>query len=197
MSNRSVKLKNNFLASSIRSNCLKIALFIGFSLASYAADNSDLSRQEQNKAHSITKSTEVITQPLLDHITISVKDYDQSVKFYDQTLKTLGYERLRDIDVQGVKLSGYGKNMKTAFWIGNHGNKEEDIGNARGFHIAFSASSVNDVQNWYAKCIEFGGRDNGSPGVRADYHPGYYGAFIIDPSGWRIEAVFHGYQEER
>ena len=53
---------------------------------------------------------------------------------------------------------------------------------------------VEAVQQWYAKCLELGGKDNGAPGPRPEYHPGYFGAFIIDPNGWRIEACFHQYQ---
>ena len=93
-----------------------------------------------------------------------------------------------------VQVAGYGKGEKPYFWISPMGNKEEEIGCARGVHFAFLAPSVEAVQEWHKKCLELGGKDNGAPGPRPIYHPGYYGAFIIDPSGWRIEACLHNYQ---
>lgn len=132
---------------------------------------------------------------MLDHCSISVKDYCQSLTFYDQTLGILGYERIVTIDIPEEKVKGaaYGKEGKPCFWIGPMGQEDEEIGRARGFHIAFLAPHVQAVQEWYVKCLELGGVDNGAPGPRAHYHPGYYGAFIIDPNGWRIEAAIHHY----
>lgn len=83
------------------------------------------------------------------------------------------------------------------FWVGAEdvpAKAEEQVGKARGVHIAFRAPSVAAVEAWYKKCLELGGVDNGAPGPRPHYHPGYYGAFIVDPNGWRIEACFHQYQ---
>lgn len=133
---------------------------------------------------------------MLDHFSLSVKDYDQSLKFYDQTLAVLGYERLMSFDMPDGRIAGYGKDKKPYFWMSSGGCENEDIGRARGVHCAFLAPSIQAVQNWYAKSLELGGQDNGAPGVRPEYHPGYYGAFIIDPNGWRIEACFHGGQPE-
>ncbi len=93
------------------------------------------------------------------------------------------------------KCAGYGIGEKPCFWISSQGSDEEDIGHARGVHIAFSTNSVDAVQHWHQKCLELGGTDNGVPGPRPEYHPGYYGAFIIDPNGWRIEACFHTYSK--
>ena len=133
---------------------------------------------------------------MLDHFSLSVKDYDQSLKFYDQSLAILGYERLMSFDTPDDKVAGYGKDMKPYFWISSSGREDEDIGCARGVHCAFLAPNAKAVQDWYKKCLELGGKDNGAPGVRPEYHPGYYGAFIVDPNGWRIEACFHGYSPE-
>jgi len=135
---------------------------------------------------------------MLDHTSISVKDYDLSLKFYDETLKILGYERLMTIDIPegSVKVAGYGPagRVRPMLWISPMGNESEDIGKARGVHMAFSAPNSEAVAAWHAKCLELGGEDNGAPGVRPEYHPGYFGAFIVDPSGWRIEACFHEYK---
>lgn len=132
---------------------------------------------------------------MLDHCSISVKDYTLSLKFYDETLAVLGYERSHTIDIpeHNVKVAGYGTGIRPFFWISPMGQHEEEIGKARGLHIAFVAPNVQAVDNWHALCLKLGGKDNGQPGTRPEYHPGYYGAFIIDPNGWRIEACFHKY----
>lgn len=133
---------------------------------------------------------------MIDHFSISVKDYEKSLNFYDQTLKILGYDRLMTIDIpeHQVKTAGYGKNGKPSFWISPMGREDEDIGRAKGVHFAFLAPDAEAVQRWYDKCIELGGKDNGKPGPRKHYHPGYFGAFVIDPNDWRIEACFHYFQ---
>ena len=136
---------------------------------------------------------------MIDHISFAVENYDRSVQFYDQTLKILGYERVMTIDIPGKTLvAGYGKNGKPKFWIGKSlvptERDYEEIGKARGFHVAFLAPNIQAIHDWYAKCLELGGTDNGAPGPRPQYHPGYYGAFIIDPDGWRIEAALHNYK---
>jgi catechol 2,3-dioxygenase-like lactoylglutathione lyase family enzyme len=127
--------------------------------------------------------------PMLDHTSISVKDYAQSLKFYDETLKILGYDRLMTFD--HIATAGYGANNKPSFWISSQGKSEESIGAARGVHFAFRAPNRAAVDTWYAKALELGGTDNGKPGLRPQYHADYYGAFIIDPNGWRIEACCH------
>lgn len=133
---------------------------------------------------------------MLDHVSYSVLDFQNSVKFYDETLKILGISRLMTFDTDEHKVAGYGVGSKPQFWIGtdNQPDNQEQIGKARGFHIAFSAPSVEAINLWHRKCLELGGRDNGLPGTRPEYHEGYYGAFIIDPNGWRIEAVLHDYR---
>ena len=132
---------------------------------------------------------------MLDHTSIAVKDYKQSLSFYDQTFAILGYERVISFEIPQGNFAGYG--LKTqprpGFWISSEGNPSEEIGNARGVHISFQAPTTEAVHAWHEKCLELGGKDNGKPGPREHYHPGYYGAFIIDPNGWRIEACLHHY----
>jgi len=60
------------------------------------------------------------------------------------------------------------------------------------YHIAFQAKDRETVDEFYSKGLEAGGKDNGPPGERANYHPGYYAAFLLDPAGNNIEAVYHG-----
>ncbi len=135
------------------------------------------------------------TSIMIDHVSFAVNNYEQSLEFYDQTLAELGYKRVMNLpDKPWV---GYGKDHNMPiFEITTIGKEEEEIGNARGLHIAFLAPDVESIHHWYDKCIELGGTDNGKPGPRPLYHPGYYGAFIIDPDGWRIEACFNGYKPE-
>ena len=136
---------------------------------------------------------------MIDHISFSVNDFAQSATFYDATLATLGYERIVTLDDESHQLVGYGKEGKPSFWIGNslkEARLDEEVGKARGFHVGFVAPDINAIHTWYEKCLELGGKDNGKPGPRPEYHPGYYGAFIIDPNGWRIEACLHHYQPE-
>ena len=133
---------------------------------------------------------------MLDHISFSVKNYEQSLKFYDETLQILGYKRIITIDIDDkIKCSGYGDDKKNrpSLWISPMGNESEEIGNARGVHISFVAHSCEEVIAWYQKCLEFGAKDNGKPGPRPEYHDGYFGAFVVDPNGWRIEASFQHY----
>lgn len=133
---------------------------------------------------------------MIDHTSFAVKNFEKSLMFYDKSLATLGYDRLINIDIPEVKAAGYGIQHKPrpSFWLSDRGNNPaEEIGNALGVHLAFEAPSVEAVNQWYKICLELGGKDNGAPGPRAHYHSGYYGAFIIDPNGWRIEACFHQY----
>jgi catechol 2,3-dioxygenase-like lactoylglutathione lyase family enzyme len=135
---------------------------------------------------------------MFDHISLSVNDYPKSLEFYDNSLKELGYERIMTFEAEKDQnaAAGYGKNAKPSFWIVPDGRSDEYVGKSRGFHIAFQSNALEEIQHWYKKCIEFGGIDNGAPGPRPEYHPGYYAAFIIDPSGWRIEACLHHYNGE-
>lgn len=133
---------------------------------------------------------------MLDHLSFAVKDYDSSVIFYDQTLAILGYKKEASLEFPGGRASGYGTGgVRPRFWISSGGLEKEEIGLAKGLHVAFRAPSVRSVQEWYQQCLLLGATDNGEPGPREYYHAGYYGAFVIDPNGWRLEACLHDYQE--
>jgi catechol 2,3-dioxygenase-like lactoylglutathione lyase family enzyme len=84
----------------------------------------------------------------------------------------------------GVKVGGYGRE-KPDFWL--HESKETGPGR----HYAFVARSRAEVDAFHAAAMAAGGKDNGAPGIRAHYHPDYYGAFVIDPDGNNVEAVCH------
>ena len=125
---------------------------------------------------------------MLDHITFGVTDFARSVAFYDTTLAPLGMRRLFDVPKDGpddADVTGYGAD-RPFFWIAEHDPTHGKL------HIALSAKSRAEVDAFHAAGLAAGGRDNGAPGLRPHYHPGYYGAFVLDPDGHNIEAVFHG-----
>lgn len=123
---------------------------------------------------------------MLDHISLGVKDLKKAQAFYDAVLKPLGYKRVWDIEGG----AGYGPNAREPrFWL-----SEPEKGQAKsapGAHIAFVAANRARVRAFHDAALAAGGKDNGAPGLRPNYHPHYYGAFIIDPDGNRIEAVCH------
>jgi catechol 2,3-dioxygenase-like lactoylglutathione lyase family enzyme len=123
--------------------------------------------------------------PMLDHFSLGVADLAAARKFYDKALKPIGYRRVRDY---GTKAAGYGIGPQAPqFWLGQ-AKKPRPSG---GTHIAFSAPDRKSVRAFHKAALKAGGRDNGKPGLRPQYHPTYYGAFIIDPDGHHIEAVCH------
>lgn len=118
--------------------------------------------------------------PVLDHVGLTVSDYARAKAFYSQALAPLGITLLMEF---GSDAAGFGRD-KPYFWIGP--------GTAAGpIHIAFGASTRAEVDAFYKAAMAAGGKDNGAPGVRAQYHPTYYGAFVLDPDGHNVEAVCH------
>ena len=118
---------------------------------------------------------------IIDHIGLSVSDYEKSKAFYTLSLAPLGIEPVMEIE----GWAGFGKQGKPEFWFGFDGQPHTPM------HIAFSAENREQVDRFYEAAIAAGGKDNGKPGIREIYHPDYYGAFIFDPDGHNIEAVCH------
>ncbi|MFO1130893.1 MAG: VOC family protein [Hyphomicrobiales bacterium] len=117
---------------------------------------------------------------MLDHVTLSVSDLRKSREFYDQALGPLGIERLYE---DGDDVAGYGQDGKAFFWIARQARPASQA------HVAFAAHDEDAVRAFHAAGITHGGRDNGGPGPRPQYHDGYYAAFVLDPDGNNIEAV--------
>lgn len=118
---------------------------------------------------------------MIDHVSIKTGDQTASRRFYERALAPLGYEivmEFQDGDVVGM---GRGK---PDFWI-SRGDRSGPI------HLAFSADDRETVDAFHAAALEAGGKDNGAPGLRPEYHAGYYGAFVHDPDGNNVEVVFH------
>ena len=123
---------------------------------------------------------------MLDHIGFTVADFARSRDFYVAALATLGLQKQVEFQTpSGAVHAGFGSTDKAFFWIGT-GDRPKG-----GAHIAFTAESRVEVDEFYRAAIEAGGLDNGGPGLRPDYHPNYYGAFVFDPDGNNIEAVCH------
>ena len=118
---------------------------------------------------------------MIDHTGVTVSDVDRSKAFYAAALAPLGYSVLMEFE----QFAGFGVAPKPDFWI------VEGTPNVPAVHVAFRAETRVQVDTFYKAAMAAGGRDNGAPGLRARYHPNYYGAFVLDPDGHNIEAVCH------
>ena len=119
---------------------------------------------------------------MIDHISIGISDIARTKRFYDAVLQPLGYRCLSE----GADSLGYGKDAVTLWILAVARPVPPDP--ASGLHICFAAPTRKSVQAFHAAALTGGGRDNGGPGLRADYGPDYYAAFVVDPDGYRIEA---------
>jgi catechol 2,3-dioxygenase-like lactoylglutathione lyase family enzyme len=128
---------------------------------------------------------------ILDHISLTVSDYSRSKSFYEKALAPLGIAPIMEFG----KACGFGKDGKPEFWIGEGPasfQKPEQLANITPNHVAFTARTRADVDAFHKAAILAGAKDFGAPGLRPHYHPNYYGAFVLDPDGHDIEAVYHG-----
>ena len=128
---------------------------------------------------------------MINHITLLVTDFSKSKKFFAQALRPLGYSLLADdSDRFSQPAAGFGTTDTEGsrdFWI----REDAPQGDAPSFScLAFTASSKSQVDEFHQAALSAGGRNNGAPGYREKYHPGYYAAFVIDPDGRNIEAVY-------
>ncbi|GAB7141982.1 VOC family protein [Mycobacterium riyadhense] len=121
---------------------------------------------------------------MIDHLGINCGDYPKSQEFYDTVLGVLGYTRQMDF---GVAI-GYGRNGKPDFWIADGSG----MGPNREVHIAFQAADETAVRAFYDAAMGLGAESLHAPRLWPEYHPGYFGAFVRDPDGNNVEAVWHG-----
>lgn len=136
---------------------------------------------------------------MLDHISVRVADYDRSKKFYEAALAPLGYTLAMEVSSG----AGFRREFIPDFWIkqgeprsvGTQAEPTASISLAGcggpAVHVAFSSDDRSAVDAFYHAALAAGARDNGAPGLRPEYHPNYYGAFVLDPDGYNIEAVCH------
>ncbi|KAI8911188.1 Glyoxalase/Bleomycin resistance protein/Dihydroxybiphenyl dioxygenase [Powellomyces hirtus] len=129
----------------------------------------------------------------LGHLSIGVSDLLRSTVFYDECLATLGLTRTyTDFPAEGSERHGqvgYGEPGEGDILGIKHWPEGSVVGGG-GFHVAFNAPSRAAVREFYAAAMSHGGQDCGPPGLRASYGEHYYAAFVFDPDGWRIEAVY-------
>jgi len=124
----------------------------------------------------------------IDHLGLQVSDYQRALRFYRSALAPLGISVVMQLTRQetgSYEGAGLGRDGKPSFWI-SAGQRTMP-----GIHVAFVADDRTAVDRFFEAALAAGGVDNGAPGVRAHYHPDYYGAFVIDPEGHNIEAVCH------
>jgi catechol 2,3-dioxygenase-like lactoylglutathione lyase family enzyme len=117
---------------------------------------------------------------MLDHINIGVRDLAASRAFYEAALAPLGFGVVYERDDR----IAFGPTARPVFFL-------VDGRPTAGIHIAFQAADRERVDAFHAAALTAGGTDNGGPGIRIQYHPHYYGAFVLDPDGNNVEAVCH------
>ena len=121
---------------------------------------------------------------MIDHIGLSVSDYEKSKAFYLAVLAPLGYELVMEVTEAGP-YAGFGIGGKPVFWIG------KGKASTGGADVALAAPDRATVRAFHQAALAAGATDNGPPGLRPRYHPTYYGAFVLDPDGHNVEAVCH------
>ncbi|SPM33091.1 Catechol 2,3-dioxygenase or other lactoylglutathione lyase family enzyme, partial [Mycobacterium rhizamassiliense] len=119
---------------------------------------------------------------VIDHIGINCADFPKSQAFYDGVLRVLGFSRQLDFG----EAIGYGRDGKPTFWI------SQGTGPNREVHLAFAAADENAVRAFYEAAMGLGAESLHEPRLWPEYHPGYFGAFVRDPDGNNVEAVWHG-----
>jgi catechol 2,3-dioxygenase-like lactoylglutathione lyase family enzyme len=125
---------------------------------------------------------------MIDHTGVLVSDFEESKKFYTEALKPIGYQILLEFPASvtgSTNVAGFGEPPKPDFWIAQGKPNDPRV------HAAFQVGKRSLVGAFHQAALAAGGRDNGAPGLRPQYHPNYYGAFVLDPDGHNIEAVCH------
>jgi len=126
---------------------------------------------------------------MIHHISIGAQDMERAARFYDAALGPLGYVRV------WTDLRPGEQGQAVGYGVPGSGDRlaikqvAQPIPSIPGFHVAFSASSRAAVAAFHSAALKNGGSDNGQPGIRPDYGPNYFAAFIVDPEGYRLEAV--------
>jgi catechol 2,3-dioxygenase-like lactoylglutathione lyase family enzyme len=122
---------------------------------------------------------------VIDHVTIGVSDLERSRAFYARALLPLGFSEIGPTP-EGSTGIAFGLEEADDFIISTAYPTGASV------HVAFAADRREQVDAFHAAALAAGGRDNGGPGLRAQYSEGYYSAFVLDPDGHNVEAVAHG-----
>jgi catechol 2,3-dioxygenase-like lactoylglutathione lyase family enzyme len=122
---------------------------------------------------------------MFDHVSLGTTDLARAARFYDAVLATLGFVRVWTFeDAVGYGVPGAGDKLAIKQRLGS-------TAPGAGFHLAFAARSRAEVDAFHAGAVAHGGVEDGAPGLRDRYGPGYYAAFVVDPDGHRLEVVVH------
>lgn len=122
---------------------------------------------------------------MLHHVSVGVADVGRATQFYDAALGALGYKRVMEFMPYAV---GYGS-TEPVFWV-QLPNDQKAANSGNGTHIGFNAQDKTSVYAFHAAALSAGGKDEGGPGPRPEYSPNYYGAFVRDLDGNKLEAVY-------
>jgi catechol 2,3-dioxygenase-like lactoylglutathione lyase family enzyme len=129
---------------------------------------------------------------MYDHISFGVTQLEKSLAFYDAALGGLGITRMFAMMNEGI--AGYKGSGGGTFWLYAKDPQQAALGTVQPpprFHMAFQAANRAAVDAFYKGAIAQGGKDDGAPGIRAQYHAHYYAAYVFDPDGYKLEAVCH------
>ena len=128
---------------------------------------------------------------VIDHVGIRVGDLAASRRMYEEALAELGFAVLSAGEFEGDAYVLFGRGDSDDFALHTVGRKPGRDRVTTGAHIAFRASDARSVRRWHEAAVNHGATDNGPPGVRPEYSGHYYAAFVLDPDGNNVEAVFH------
>jgi len=124
---------------------------------------------------------------MFSHVTVGTNDFDHSIAFYDQVMATLGQSQLFSVD----GAAAYGEDLKSPKTFVVYPFDKGKAAPGNGMHIAYLAPSWAAVDAFHAAALKMGGSSEGEPGLRPHYHPNYYGAYVRDPDGNKLQAVCH------
>jgi catechol 2,3-dioxygenase-like lactoylglutathione lyase family enzyme len=128
---------------------------------------------------------------VIDHVGIRVSDLAASRRMYAAALAELGFTVLGEGVFEGDEYVLFGRGTSDDFALHGVGTKPGRDRVTTGAHIAFRAPDASGVERWHAAAVRSGGTDNGAPGIRPEYSGRYHAAFVLDPDGNNVEAVFH------
>ena len=128
---------------------------------------------------------------VIDHVGIRVGDLPVSRRMYEAALAELGFSLLAEGQFEGDTYVVFGREGHDDFSLHTVGTAPGRDRLTTGAHIAFPAEDADAVDRWHAAALQHGGTDNGPPGLRPEYTGKYYAAFVLDPDGNNVEAVFH------
>jgi catechol 2,3-dioxygenase-like lactoylglutathione lyase family enzyme len=128
---------------------------------------------------------------VIDHVGIRVRDLRASRRMYEAALAEIGFSVLGEGEFEGDAYVLFGAGESDDFSLHTVGSKPGRDRPTTGAHVAFSAPDEDAVRRWHGAAVRHGGTDNGPPGLRPEYSGHYFAAFVLDPDGNNVEAVFH------